>query len=237
MGEMPHVEMRNGEMPKAEMPVRGLAGCPRAVRLLAVGRSRLAVAFLLPFSAATAQIVCALGTAAASYTASNDQRPTADAMELAGRMNAAAKTICGTNCPMVVVFRNSTAANAMLIANAGQAKLVYAPQFFDAAYDNFGDGGILGLIAHLLGHALDDTLGAAWIKSDWTPELRADAWAGCALARAGLGADELEGTIHALAKYPSPAHPSWSLRLPVLRVGYAQCGGDPAKFAAAGKEK
>jgi hypothetical protein len=205
--------------------------------------SRLALAALAllvavdVLGAAAAQVVCALGTDVSSYKPGEDQRPTPDAMELANRVNRAVQSICGTNCPSIEVFRNPTAANAMLIADAGQAKLVYAPQFFSTAYDSFGDGGIVGLIAHILGHALDDTLGAAWIKPGWTPELRADAWAGCALARMGLRSDELGAAAGALAKYPSPAQPSWNVRLPVLRTGYAQCGGDATKMGGAGKEK
>jgi hypothetical protein len=183
--------------------------------------------------AAAAHVVCALAGDISSYRPAEDQRPTPDAMELANRVNAAVRSVCGTNCPSIEIFRNPTAPNAVLIVDAGQAKLVYAPQFFSAAYDSFGDGGILGLIAHILGHALDDTLGAAWIKPGWTPELRADAWAGCALARAGLRSDEVEAAAGALAKYPSPAHPGWNVRLPVLRTGYAQCGGDAGKFITA----
>ena len=61
------------------------------------------------------------------------------------RANAAAKTICGSNCPEVVVFRNPTAPNLMLIADAGRAKLVYSPQVFTDAYDRYGDDGIVAL--------------------------------------------------------------------------------------------
>ena len=179
---------------------------------------------------ASAQVVCALGPGAAAYKPSADQRPTGDAMLLVSRVNAAVKTICSSNCPGVTVFRNATAAGAMFIANAGQAKLVYAPQFFASAYDSYGDAGIIAIIAHEFGHALDDTLGAAWIKSSWTPELRADAWAGCSLARSDLSASDMESALAALAKYPSPSHPSWNLRLPVVRAGYVGCGGDISKF-------
>jgi hypothetical protein len=154
-------------------------------------------------------------------------------MELAGRVNAALKTICAANCPETVLFRNSTAANAMLVAAAGQAKLVYAPQFFSAAYEALGDGAILGLIAHELGHALDDTLGAVWVKSDWPAELRADAWAGCTLARIDLSSTDLDASLSALAKYPPTARPGWKQRLPVLRSGFTQCGGASGKFDAA----
>jgi hypothetical protein len=130
----------------------------------------------------------------------------------------------------MALFRNATAPNAMLAVNSGEGKLVYSPQFFAAVYGSFGDDGILAIVAHEIGHALDATIGAAWIKSNWTPELRADAWAGCILARLAPGPSNLQQSLNALSKYPSPAHPAWSLRLPVLRAGYAQCGGDGKKF-------
>jgi hypothetical protein len=188
--------------------------------------------FLLPASA-PAQIVCTLGAGTSAYKPTADQRPSGDAMQLAGRVNAALKTICAANCPATALFRNATAPNAMLVAVGGQAKLVYAPQFFSAAYDSYGDGAILGIIAHELGHALDDTMGAAWVKSDWPAELRADAWAGCTLARIDLSETDFEAGLKALAKYPPPSHPDWKQRLPVLRTGFTQCGGAGGKFDAA----
>lgn len=181
-------------------------------------------------SAARAQVVCALGPGAASYQPGSDQRPTPDAMELAERVNTALKTICSPNCPSTGVYRNTTAANAMLVVDAGQAKFVYAPQFFAAAYERYGDGAIIGILAHELGHALDDVMGAAWVKSSWSPELRADSWAGCTLARIALPPSDLQASLAALAKYPASGHPAWNLRLPVLRVGYTQCGGDGARL-------
>ena len=42
----------------------------------------------------------------------------------------------------------------------GRAKMVYAPRMFTAVYDRYGDAGILALVAHALGHALDDLMGA-----------------------------------------------------------------------------
>jgi hypothetical protein len=153
-------------------------------------------------------------------------------MLLAARVNTAVKTICGSNCPAVAVFRNTTATNAMLIAEGSQAKLEYSPQFFALVHDAFGDSGILAIIAHEMGHALDDGLGAAWIKANWAPELRADSWAGCVLAKTNLSPKELESALGALAKYPpvAQAQTSWSLRLPPMRTGYTSCGGSGAKF-------
>jgi len=186
------------------------------------------VSAILPW-AATAQVVCALGPSA-SYSAASDQRPSPDAMQLAGRVNAALTPICSPNCPAIAVFRNTTAPRAMLIAANGQAKIVYEPQFFSMLYDNYGDGAIIAIIAHELGHALDETAPAAWMNRSWSPELRADTWAGCALAKSGLSATSVKEALTAVSKYPSPAHPIWAQRLPALRLGFTHCGGTASQF-------
>src|SRR5690348_10361912 len=80
----------------------------------------LAALLTLPLKA---ELVCALGPNAASYKPASDQRPTRDALELASRVNAAVSTICGSQCPTMALFRNATAPNAILMADAGQAKL------------------------------------------------------------------------------------------------------------------
>jgi hypothetical protein len=178
----------------------------------------------------SAQVICTLGPGAAAYKPAEDQRPTNDTMQLVNRVNAAVKTICKSNCPGVAVFRNTTAANAMLIAEGNQAKLAYSPAFFATVNESYGDAGIIAIIAHEVGHALDDVMGAAWIKNGWTPELRADSWAGCALARTDLNPADTQAALTALAKYPSPAHPSWTVRLPAVRAGYTACGGDNSRF-------
>jgi len=189
--------------------------------------------FILPACNATAEVICALGDGAASYDAKADQRPTADAMQLAGRMNAALSPTCAPKCPQIAIFRNATAANAMLVVTADQAKFVYAPQFLTAIYDKYGDGAIIAIIAHEYGHALAETLPAPWMKSDWTAELRADAWAGCALAKSDLSANDLAGAFTAVSKFPPSTHPSWSQRLPALRLGYIHCGGNGSAFDSA----
>jgi hypothetical protein len=134
----------------------------------------------------------------------------------------------------MALFRNATAPNLMLIndaaPNSGGAKLVYSPQTFQAAYASFGDEGIIALIAHELGHALDATMGAKFVKESWPPELRADAWAGCILAKLDLRQPALDSSLAALAKYPSPAHPAWSQRRVPLRAGFTACGGDATRF-------
>jgi len=151
-------------------------------------------------------------------------------MQLAKRVNGAFVPVCSPKCPEIGVYRNATAANAMLVVTPEQAKIVYAPQFFATVYDNYGDGAILAIIAHEYGHALAETSPAAWMKSGWTAELRADAWAGCALAKNGVTSNSLKEAMVAMAKYPPSSHPAWSQRLPALRLGYIHCGGDGSKF-------
>jgi hypothetical protein len=190
----------------------------------------------LPF-AASAEVICALGSSASSYDAKGDERPTADAMQLAGRMNAALSPTCTPQCPQIAIFRNPTAPNAMLVVTADQAKFVYAPQFFAAVYDKYGDGAIIAIVAHLYGHALNEVHPASWMKSDWTPELRADAWAGCALAKSDLSANDLADALTAVSKYPPAAQSSWPPRVPALRLGYTHCGGDGSKFDVASRRQ
>ena len=187
---------------------------------------------LLPLLAG-AEVICALGPAVSSYNAYEDQRPSPDAMELAGKVNAALTPICRPRCPMIALFRNATAPNVMLVADNSEAKIVYAPQFFTALYDSAGDGGVIAVIAHELGHAVDETSPAAWINRNWPAEVRADAWAGCVLGKMDLSARALQETLAAVSKYPSAAHPSWVQRVPALRLGYAQCGGAGARFDSA----
>lgn len=195
----------------------------------------LVSAVLLPFTAA-GEVVCALGSAS-SYNAYRDERPSRDAMQLAGQVNLALTPICRPRCPEIALFRNATAPNVMLIAGDGQAKIVYAPQFFTTVFDAYGDAAIVALIAHELGHAVDETAPASWIKRSWSPELRADAWAACALAKVRPTPSGLREALAAIAKYPPAAHPGWNARLPALRVGFTECGGDGSQFdrAAAGK--
>jgi hypothetical protein len=174
-------------------------------------------------------VICALGPETSSYKSSADQRPSPDALELAARATKAVATVCGSNCPQAVLFRNATAPNLMLSVDAGRAKIVYAPKMFMAAYDRHGDPGIIALVAHALGHALDDSIGAAWVEKSWTSEVRADGWAGCILARSNFSSVEMQTALTALSKYPSPSHPAWNVRLAAIRSGYKSCGGTALK--------
>jgi hypothetical protein len=170
-------------------------------------------------------LICKLGSDDGSYNAYSDERSSGDALELAGKVNAALVPECRPNCPRISMFRNTTASNLMLLANADQMKLVYKPQFFTSVYETYGDAGILAIIAHEVGHAIDGSVKVSWMKPNWSAELRADAWSGCAVAKMNLTPRSVKAAYAALSKYPASSSPDWSLRLPVLDLGYKQCGG------------
>ena len=118
----------------------------------------------------------------------------------------------------------------MLIGSSGQSRIVYNPEFFTRLYEEYGDAGIETILAHELGHAIDATTQVPWMKRDWTPELRADAWTGCAIAKLNFSSRGLRSALDVLTKYPPESKPDWSARRQALRSGFAQCGGDTTKL-------
>ncbi len=186
---------------------------------------------LLPVIAA-AEVVCALGPNVAAYNAASDSQPTPDTMTELRRLDAALQSICSPRCPQIAIFRNPTAPNAMLIATNDQAKIVYAPQFFQSLYDNFGDGAVIAVLAHEFGHGLDE-LNPGKFGRGGTPELRADAWAGCALAKTDLTPTGLAEALVGVTKYPTPGNSDSTVRIGAFRFGFTQCGGTATKFDAA----
>jgi hypothetical protein len=176
------------------------------------------------------QVLCSLGSGGTKYNAYSDVGPTPDAMELAVLVNGALRSMCQPNCPTIAMFRNASAPNVMLVVTGERAKIIYEPGFFTTVYETYGDGEILAILAHEVGHAIDTHRAPQWMKTSWSPELRADAWAGCALARMNLSVRPLQAGLTALSKYPSPAHPDWLTRIPILKAGYMQCGGDVSRF-------
>ncbi|HEY1757622.1 MAG TPA: hypothetical protein VGG72_19775 [Bryobacteraceae bacterium] len=198
----------------------------------------MAVAAIVVFpSAASAEIICALGTGTSAYKPSADERPSADTMQIVRRVDAAYQSFCLPKCPEVPMLRNSTAANVMLIATKEDAKLVYAPQFFAGVYGKYGESGIMALVAHVYGHAIDETTPSTWLPSNWNPEQRADAWAGCVLAKTGLTPSGITSALAAMAASPPSSQTAWSTRGPAARLGFIHCGGAAAKFDSAGSLK
>jgi hypothetical protein len=125
------------------------------------------------------------------------------------------------------------APNLMMTVTVEGAKMVYSPQFFAGVYGKYGESGLIALIAHVYGHAIDETTPSNWIPTSWNPELRADAWDGCALAKAGLPAGGLPSALGAMAASPPPSQTNWSPRLSAVRLGFTHCGGVTATFDAA----
>ena len=195
----------------------------------------VAAALALPV-AAWADVLCALGAGASGYNPSLDQRPSADTMQIVKRVDAAFLPFCQPKCPQAAMLRNDTAPNLMLTANQEGAKLVYAPQFFATAYAKYGEPALVALIAHVYAHAIDEVTRPTWIPGTWNVELRADAWAGCALAKTGVAPGDLSSALGALAMYPPPSQKAWGPRVPALRLGFTHCGGEAAKFEAAAKQ-
>jgi hypothetical protein len=196
----------------------------------------LCALLLVATTSASAEVICALGPATASYDPKMDQRPSADVMQMAKRLNTALSFSCSPKCPQIAILRNTTAPNAMLVVTPDQAKLVYAPQFFASVYDKYGDAAILAIITHEYAHALDEVYPAAWMSKTWSAELRADGWAGCALAKSNFSAKSLGEALTAVSKYPPLSHPAWTSRSAALRLGYVHCGGDGAKFDQAPRQ-
>jgi hypothetical protein len=194
---------------------------------------RIWAPMLLVPLAASAEVVCALGTGAAAYKPASDDRPSADTMQIVRRVNAAYKPICSPKCPEIAMLRNPTAANLMLIVTKDEAKIVYSPQFFAGVYGKNGDAALIALIAHVYGHAIDEATPSTWLPTNWNPELRADAWAGCVLAKTSLPPSGVASALGALAMSPPPSQPGWGPRATALRLGFLHCGGEAAKFDSA----
>jgi hypothetical protein len=175
---------------------------------------------LLLATVAKAQLVCSLG-GDSYYNPNSDMKASPDALRIAHNV---ADVLCGGTCGAALI-RNPTAGSVLTFALPnGAAKVVYNPLFLKSV-ETIGDGAIFGIFAHETGHVVDGRLNAAWMPNSWGRELRADAWAGCALARAALSEEQKTAALRAILRYPSPTHPARDLRVPALDLGYRSCGG------------
>jgi hypothetical protein len=172
---------------------------------------------------ARAQLLCALGSTS-SFEAMSDMPAGAEAQADVKRLKA---LLCPKGCGKLFVFANPTAPQSATATDGhGASKIVYSPAFVAEVRKSYGPLGSFGLFAHQLGHHLD-AIGnrPAWMKGAWDGELRADAWAGCAMAKAELKPSGLQASLLVLAEYPSPRHPAWNERRDAITEGYKQCGG------------
>ena len=183
----------------------------------------LLVAVLLTGFAYRAGIACTLGSTQNPYDASYDQPPAPYAVN---EMQSIIGIMCPGGCGNVTLVMNPTVQNARVESfRPGLTKIAYNPRFMNQIYHQIGPAASFGIMAHELGHHIDSFNSMNWMDHSWGRELRADAVAGCALARARLNAAQMEASLRAIAQYPSPSHPAWPDRVVALRTGYNQCGG------------
>ena len=174
---------------------------------------------------ADAQLMCSLGALPGSrgYNPYYDQQPSGRASVEMQRIYA---TLCPSGCGFSLLVSNSTVPNAMaMVTGPGQSKIAYSPGFMNYIAQRYGGGATFGILAHEFGHHIDFHSTPPWMNNSWSRELKADAWAGCALARTGLGTGQIENALGAIAAYPSATHPGWPQRLQAVRTGFVNCGG------------
>jgi hypothetical protein len=194
--------------------------------------SLLTVAVLA--TTAEAQLLCALGPTAA-YDASADASAPSSAQADLKRVKAA---LCPKGCGKILLVTNPTAPDALTATTGlGVSQIAFNPKFLAAVRALYGPSATIGIIGHELGHHVDAAGDhPSWMTKTWDAELRADAWAGCALGKSNLRTEGVQAALLAMAAYPPVAHPSWTTRLPAVEVGYAQCTGgkslpSPQNFA------
>jgi hypothetical protein len=185
--------------------------------------SLFSIAALLPLRA-QAQVLCTLGPASPPYEPMADMPPSAGAQ---AELKKVKTLLCPKGCGKVLLFANATTPNTATVTDGtGGSKIAYSPTFVGAVQKSYGPIATLGILAHNFGHHLEATGNRpAWMKGSWDSELRADAWAGCAIAKAELTPSRLQAVLAAMSTYPSARHPGWTERRTVITEGYTQCGG------------
>lgn len=212
--------MRTGSVPvRRTGKVCERKGAPTVLRKC--GTIGLCVGFLS--MAIVVRLALAFSPTGISYYDPNvDMNASPDALRIARQVAVA---LCNGTCD-VALRRNPTVGTVQtFIAPSGAAKVVYNPQFLKSVDTTIGDGAVFGILACEVGHVIDGRMNPAWMPRSWVPELRADAWAGCALARAALPKDKTMAAVRAILENPSPAHPARNQRVPALELGYRSCGG------------
>lgn len=190
----------------------------RMIRTAAV----LVAGMFLQVQAAAAQVVCQLGSGN-QFNLYYNQPPSPYAASV---LQTIYRLLCPTGCGQVNLFLNESAPNALTMTfGGGQSLIAYRSGFMGQVHTVIGPEATFGIIAHEFGHHIDLNTTPPWMNDNWGRELRADAWAGCALARRGFGSEQLSRALQAIAAYPSPSHPAWTLRIPAVEQGFRACGG------------
>ena len=168
------------------------------------------------------------------YDPNSNSPPTQIAVQTA---QDAYSHVCPTrSCGVLYVYRNTTVPNVMYVPiQSGIGAIIYNPDFLNQVNVQLGKDAVFGVFAHEIGHHMDLNSGpAAWFDHSWGRELRADAWAGCALARKGFGSQTTRLLLQLIAQTPSHSHPDWSVRIVALEQGYQSCGGQSWPFSVTG---
>jgi hypothetical protein len=180
--------------------------------------------FMLLSSTEAQLYVCQMGAGGSAYNQAMDMQPDSRAYN---EMLMVMRAMCGNNCGNVTLVQNRTASLAMMfVLSQGVSKIVYNPDDFNYISTRYGGAATIAIFAHELGHHIDFYyVPPSWMQSSWDREIKADAWAGYALAKLGLSTTETEIFLKVLAAYPSPTHPAWNIRIPALRSGFYAGGG------------
>ena len=178
------------------------------------------------FGNGNAQPVCSLGpTAVQHYNPYLDQPPSIRALQELKTIHDALCYSAG-GCGNYVLFSNPTAPSILWTPiGPGTSKFAYNPAFLNQLAIQYGHGASFGILAHAFGHHIDFHTSPLWMHDSWSTELRADAWAGCAMAKTGVGTGQIENALVAIAAFPVPGSPGWPQRQLAVRTGFVNCGG------------
>ena len=150
--------------------------------------------------------------------------------------------LCASRCGSVVALPDATLSSVADAAPSapGIASIIhYRPDVLQREFD-FYDALASYTLAHEYGHHLDVTMRSDASADAWEQELRADALAGCALARGG---DDLEAVRRFLSGAMAPdgsmqwhrqlrcgtdgRHPASEWSLEAVNAGARLCGAEP----------
>ena len=177
-------------------------------------------------SDAETQAVCSLGpTAGQPYNPYLDQAPSPRALQ---ELQAIYTPLCPPplGCGNYALFSNPSAPTILWTpVGPGYSKFAYNPFLLNQLASQYGTGASFGLLAHAFGHHIDFNTTPPWMNNSWSSELKADAWAGCALAKTGVGTGQIENALVAIAAFPVPGNPGWPQRQLAVRTGFINCGG------------
>ena len=173
-----------------------------------------------------AQVMCTLG-AVFNQSQYNPYLDSAPSTQAAQEVNQIYNVLCYPyGCGTYFLVSNPTIPNAMAAPiGPGQTKIGYQPTFMNSIALQYGGGATLGILAHEFGHHIDFHTTPSWMNTSWSRELKADAWAGCALARLGVSTSQLDNALAAIARFPSASHPGWPQRQQAVSTGFVSCGG------------